>query len=260
LPPRDEFSTLGIVRIAVLIVLLLLAGRARAADTPLAMRYENGLLTVHLEHVPLDVVVAQLEQQTGIHFQGELLDWREVTKQFDSVPIAEALDRILGRQNFILRYDGDGRPASVELCGLPQPRQTSKTRKTASSANVLQLLGAAPPVTVSPALRAALHTSTVSLARLFLASLQQTDADVRAEARRSFLAAVEGNRPLRDSLSRADVKSIVPLVRSMPAERADALLLDLSQGSKDPMLRAFFARSRAQVQQDRVGKPGQTHG
>ena len=248
------------MRVGVLIVLLVLAVQARATDSPLAMRYEDGRLTVQLEHAPLDVVVAQLEQETGIRFHGELLDWREVTKRFDSVPIAEALDRILGRQNFILRYDGGGRPVSVELCGLPQPRQTSNTRTMASPANVMQLLGTAPPVTVTPALRAALHTSTASLAQLFLASLQQTDADVRAEARRSFLAAVEGNRALRDAFSRADAKSVVPLVRSLPAERADALLLDLSQGSRDPVLRAFFARSRAQVQQDRVGKPGQTHG
>ena len=248
------------MRLGALVMLAVLATRALATDPAGVMRYEDGLLTVRLEHVPLDLVVERLEQETGVRFHGELLDWREVTKRFDAVPLAEALDRILGRQNFILRYDAAGHPASVELGGLPQPRQSPKTRPTASPANVLQLLGTAPAVTVTPALRDALHTNTASLTQLFLAALQQTDAGVRAEARRTFLNAVESNRGLRDALSRADPKSIVPLVRSLPVERADALLLDFSRGSADPVLRGFFLRTRTQLQQDRAVRSGQSRG
>jgi hypothetical protein len=100
---------------------------------------------VRIEQVPLDFVVARLEQEIGIKFHGELLDWRQVTKSFDSVPLDEALDRILGRQNFALRYDAAGHPESVELCGLPKPRQTAKARTATSGANVLKVLGTAPP-------------------------------------------------------------------------------------------------------------------
>ncbi len=224
------------------------------------MQYQDGRLTVQLDHVPLDQVVERLEQETELRFYGELLDWREVTKHFDGVPLPEALDRLLGRQNFILRYDAAGRPESVELGGLPQAPQAPKGRTTRPPANVLQLLGAAPPVVVTPSLRAALRTNTASLTQLFLFTLHQTDAGIRAEALRAFVTAVQGNSTLRNALSRADPKTIVPLLRSLPAEQADARLLDLSQGSSDPVLRAFFLRARMQAQRDRVARPGSKSG
>ena len=136
--------------------------------------------------VPLDVVVDKLQVTTGVKFRGEWLrDWREVTKRFDGVPLPEALDRILGRQNLAVRYDADGIPSSSSCTGRrcrgSRPRLGKRT-----AANFLALLGKAPPVALSPALRQTLRTPTARPAQLFMAAVHQADAAVRVEARASI--------------------------------------------------------------------------
>ena len=175
-----------------------------------------------------------------------------MTKRFDGVPLPEALDRILGRQNFAVRYDADGHPVVVELYGTPLPRVTTNAGR-ATVANFLALLGKAPPVALSPALRQALRTPTARPAQL-MAAVRQADAAVRIEARRAFLSAVEGNAALSATLSRADPNSITPLVRSLPADRADELFSDLGLRSRDPVLRGLFLRTKRALQQERAAQ------
>lgn len=239
------------MRTGVVGVLVALAGVAGAEPAPL-VRYDDGLLTVRIEQVPLDRVVAMLESEVGVEIAGELGDWREVTKRFADVPLPEALDRLLGRQNFILRYGADGAPLVVELRGVPQPRQAAKARGARPSASALTLLAAAPAVALPPSLRTALRADTASPSRLLMAALRQTDDAVREVAARAFLAALESNTQLRAALGRADPASLEPLFRTAPAGRGDVLLADLGRRSRDPVLRGLFVRLRTQLQQERA--------
>ncbi len=248
------------MRFVVVALLALLAAPAGAADIPATMRYEDGRLTVRLEGVPLDRVVEMLGSETGVEFRGELLDWRDVTKRFDGVPLPEALDRLLGRQNFILRYGADGRPRVVELQGLSQPRPVAKAGAKQPQPNALTLLKAAPPVPLSPVLRGALRVDTARPTRLLRAALHEPDAAVRLEAGRAFLASVESNALVRAALARADPASLTPLVRSAPPERVDALLADLGRRSHDPLLRGLFGRTRTQLQQERASRTAGSRG
>src|SRR5438094_227571 len=65
---------------------------------------------------------------------------RGVSVEFEAVPLAEALHRLLGDQNFALVYGNEGQLKSVRLLGGPQ----------AAAAPSLAL-GAAPPPSQSPA-------------------------------------------------------------------------------------------------------------
>ncbi len=229
----------------VLALLAALIPVAMATEAPTDVRYADGRLSLHVEGAPLEQVIESIRQATGLEFRGELRDWRAVHKHFEAVPLAEALDRILGNQNFILRYAANGHPTAVELQGLALPR--GKPSRSQPQAEVLRLLSTAPPVPLSGSLRAALRTGTARPAQLLLAGVNQPQASVREEARKAFLNAVSANRPLRDALVRADAKALVPLVRPLPADRAEELLADLGRRSGDPVLRGFFLRLRARL-------------
>jgi hypothetical protein len=71
---------------------------------------------------------------------------------------------------------------------------------------------------------------------------------------------VRANREVRIALSQADPKNIVFLVMSLPPGRIYALRLEMDQGSGDAGLRAFFLRTRAQLQQDRAVRSDQSRG
>lgn len=111
--------------------------------SPISMAYHDGLLSVRLAGVPLEQVIAELERTTGAEVRGELLDRRKVYKRFDDLPLPQALDRLLGAQNFILMYGGDG-SLVVDLLGKPGSPQVAP-RRGGQAPNRPTAAGWAPP-------------------------------------------------------------------------------------------------------------------
>ena len=81
--------------------------------------YDDDRLTVHAEKVPLADVVREIGRQSGAEIVGEVRKPREVTRQFDGVPLFDALVRLLGEQNFTLRYGSEGKLRRISLLGEP---------------------------------------------------------------------------------------------------------------------------------------------
>jgi hypothetical protein len=86
------------------------------------VRYRDGRLSVWAAGAVRADVLAAVEREAGITLAGTVLDGRPVNKRFEDVPLADALDRLLGDQNFVIFYGQDGFPQRVELGGLAQPR------------------------------------------------------------------------------------------------------------------------------------------
>jgi hypothetical protein len=101
------------------------------------VRYHDGRLTVYAAGALRADVLAAVEREAGISLAGSVLDARPVNKRFENVPLAEALDRLLGDQNFVLFYQ-DGRPHRVELGGLAQPRVRRSPRLPARRTRTVQ--------------------------------------------------------------------------------------------------------------------------
>ena len=97
----------------------LLSAGSLAAREPCEVAYDDGRLTMHVEKVPLADVVREIARQTGAEIVGEVRKAREVTRQFDRVPIVDALARLLGEQNFTLRYGSEGKLRTISLLGEP---------------------------------------------------------------------------------------------------------------------------------------------
>jgi hypothetical protein len=165
-----------------LLVVVFTAVLAHADDAPFVVRYEEERLTVDIDRVPLDQVMAEFEGVTGIAIRGELRDTHEISKRFDRLPLGEALERLLGQQNFAVRYDAAGRPTVVELYGLAQAGTATRDAQ-APQRTLTHVLSGAPAVEVSPMLQEALKTRTVRPSRLLVLSVRNDDAGVRSEAR-----------------------------------------------------------------------------
>src|SRR5207249_3023226 len=58
---------------------------------------------------------------------------RDVTRQFDRVPLADALVRLLGEQNFTLRYGSEGKLRKISLLGEPLAAAAQTTAADASN-------------------------------------------------------------------------------------------------------------------------------
>ena len=110
----------GRVMAAGIVLAAMLSWRnARAAeDAPAPLiRYSNDALTVRLSGVPNSEILEELARQSGAEIRGQVREAREVTADFESVPLPEALARLLGEQTFALVYDKGGRLKAVRLLG-----------------------------------------------------------------------------------------------------------------------------------------------
>src|SRR5512132_4256684 len=87
---------------------LVMAAAAHAADPApeRLIRYDKDALTVHAIGVPVLEVLTEIGRQSGAEIRGTTRESHDVTAQFDSVPLPQALCRLLGDQNYALIYGG----------------------------------------------------------------------------------------------------------------------------------------------------------
>jgi len=170
-------------------------------DRPHLVRYENDALTVHLGSVPVVEVLQEVAQQSGAEVRGQVREPRDVTADFESVPLPQALTRLLGDQNFALVYGKGGRLKVVRLLGgiqgvSPPSTVVSTGPRPPFSDGLQELIDRHPPVPVSGAVADALQAPTARLQQLIELSLRHEDPTVRAEALRTAMATLEGEREL----------------------------------------------------------------
>src|SRR5262249_14276064 len=103
--------------VATLVFVSAVAGVGTAADPqtqPLRVEYRKDALSVHAGGVPLSTVLAEVSRVTGCRIVGLVEEARDVTADFDGVPVEDALRRLLGSQPFATRYHQDDL-AMIEL-------------------------------------------------------------------------------------------------------------------------------------------------
>lgn len=233
-----------------------MAAPAYGADSGSAplVRYAGGRLSVQLTQVPLDQVMAAVARETGTVVQGELLDLRAVSKRFEDVPLDRALRRLLGRQNFILWYDADGRPIRIELLGLPEPPPTKK-RPAKPPPTLTTVIGREAPVPLPPSLQSVLGKPRIGLFPLLAAALRQPDAAVRRQARRIVLDAFEQRASLREALKRTTPDQLAGLLRRWPPANVDELLREMSMRTRDPGVRGLALQTMFALRPLRAAPP-----
>src|SRR5207249_12317508 len=134
---------------------LLSAGSFAAREPTCVIAYDDDRLTVHAEGAPLADVVREIGRQSGAEVVGEVRKPRDVRKSLDQVPLVDALVRLLGEQNFTLRYGPEGKLRTIHLLGEPvaaaaqtTPAEASNPDKPASAHGGRHHGARSPPVTL----------------------------------------------------------------------------------------------------------------
>jgi len=228
---------MGSARMLVTAVLVLTAWPARegVASPPPLVRYEGGCLSVNIERVPLDEVIAAVQRTTGIVFHGNLRDWRRVSKRFDAVPVPRALARLIGKQNFVIRYGRNGRPSRVDL--LDAPRAPAIHRGPKPEQQFLAAFTRHPPVPVDGMISQTLGTPNATLTQI-AGLLRRPDERVRVEAARALVHAIEDDRGLREGLHAVDDGGLTRVVRLWAGDHAAEFVTTVTASARDPLLRA----------------------
>lgn len=220
--------------------MVLCAGVGRAA--PPLLDYADGRLTARLDGVPIADVLEALAEATGATIRGEVLEPRVVTKRFDDLPIERAVDRLLGRQNFTLRYDAGGRLVSIHLRGLPIPAPAQPARRDRVR----------PPnwqrqVRLTPALERVIGRTHLPLSGLLSAAGRQPDAKVRSEATRVLMTAIEADPALRTAVAAMTDAALAALIRTRGGARASEIAAGLMGAARSFDLRMKAARVMQQL-------------
>lgn len=210
------------------------------ADEPSAhvIRYHDDVLTVRLRSIPVTDVLRDVAQLSGAEVRGQVRDPHEVTAEFDSVPLPEALARLLVNQDFALVYGGGGRLKAIRLLGSDDVSVAAAVKvpgeRPPFPGPLPALIDRHGPVPVTGAVADALQSNVASLRQLLDLSLHHSDSTVRSEAVRTGLAAVEADRELYVAvvaeLDHADSGVIANLLRAAAGEHADELAMSVSQG------------------------------
>src|SRR5207247_4479720 len=114
---------------------LLSAGSFAAREPTCMVAYDDDRLTVHAEGAPLADVVREIGRQSGAEVVGEVRKPRDVRKSLDRVPLVDALVRLLGEQNFTLRYGPEGKLRTIHLLGEPLAPAAQTTPANTSRAD-----------------------------------------------------------------------------------------------------------------------------
>jgi len=247
---------------------------AAAEGSSPIVTYRRDQLSVRLDSVPLEEVLAELGRVSGAEIRGAPREPRDITAKFDDVPLPEALHRLLGDQNFMLRYGERDRLRTIELFGGPQePRNASSTSPAAGSgrpspaagsttpqslAVAISVLERHPPVAVTGRLAEALGGNTATFRQLFEAAMQQQDAELRTEALHASLGAFDAEPDLRSSVLRAlggvDDTTLGQMLRGIAGTRAEEIANQVATHAQAGELRS---RALSVLQHLRtIGSPG----
>lgn len=227
--------------------LLLGVGMAFAAPEPppgRVVQYAKDALTVRLDKVPIADVLSDIGQQSGAEIRGSIREPREVSAEFEAVPLSEALHRLLGDQNFALVYGKEGRLRAVKLLGGPTAGfavMPTLAPPLKTSGDIRDLLVNHAPVPIHGRLAQALGSDTATLQQLMELGLHNEDATVRAEALRAGVQTVEGEPGLRQAvismLNSFDDAALGSLLRGAAGDHAEEVAQQLLTQSRAPEVR-----------------------
>lgn len=111
-----------VVTTALVLLLALASGGASASSEPAAggrLRVDATAsgISVRAHEAPRGEVLRALASEVSIAVRGEVLVDDRITLSLDEAALPDALRRVLGTQSFLVHYDTDGRPRSVEILG-----------------------------------------------------------------------------------------------------------------------------------------------
>ena len=203
--------------------LAVVAGAQESPPPERVIRYDKDLLTVHVVGAPVLDVLAEVGRQSGADIRGTARNGADITAQFDDVPLAQALVRVLGDQNFALIYGSGGLRAIRLLGGTGEAVMIAGTpAQTKDVAPILE-----QRIRVDGPVADALHSPMATLRDLAVLWLQTDDQALRDQSATDGFRAMESEPELRNSLvdftqSHSDAE-LAGILRQFAGARAEEL-------------------------------------
>ncbi len=233
------------------------------------IRYAKDMLTVRLAKVPVTDVLAEIGRQSGAEVRGQVRDPRDVSAEFDDVPLPDALHRLLGSQNFALIYADGARLRAVKLLGGPQAAPAPAPAGAppvappppppiaTSPAALIGMLERHAPVPVTGRLAEIFGADSATFMQLVDAGLHNEDPVVRLEAVRAAIQGIEGDGELRGALvgaaSSIDIGELSMLVRSAAGDHADEITMNVATQAHATEIRTKASALLQQLRRPRGG-------
>jgi hypothetical protein len=226
--------------LAALLAAALMAAPAWAAEeahSPV-VTVKDERLTVKVTNFPLDDIMMRFCMATGAEIRGTLLNPREVSIEFEEVPIQDGLARLLGEQNFMLTYSGP-KLTRITLMGGAVDEPVTKVVKNEHAnpnepAPTLAHLMQTRMIQVSPGGRLArfLGKNEASLQQLIDIGLRNDDAALRTEALRMSIQAIDGQPDLNaatiSAINGMDDNQLMAVFRATARDNTRAVLAQMS--------------------------------
>lgn len=226
--------------------LLLASALAARAD----VRWANDRVTAHFAAVPLDDAIRALADATGSELHGGVAAPRDVTLELDAVPLEEALHRLLGPQNFTVRYGEGDRVKAIVLRGGPEAPAPPPVTPPAAGVQappkptfpivLARMFLRHRPIKLSEPLAERFGEDKATMPRLLEIATGDDDGIMRALASQAVLSALEREARYRRSFLRS-LHDLAPdemasIAQGPDGERLEELLGYLSAHSREPTL------------------------
>jgi len=237
---------------------IVLGAAVAAAESPPAaapaaavpdIRWVGERVTVKATGLSRSAVLGEVAKLIGATVKGGIADNGEVTLQFESLPLDDALTRILGDQNFTIAYAA-GKPKEIALWGGPlAPLPPTPALTEAEQTRRAQL----PPrlgfprsfrskrqIPLPDALQAKLGTESTTFDEVFDVATGDESGITRAEASMVVLSTLERDRHLRrqvlSAVGRLDDATLAQFGGTPEGERMEQFLEFLSVHSREKSL------------------------
>jgi hypothetical protein len=224
--------------------LTLLAATVATASAQ-EVTYADGRVTAHFDRVPREAAIAALAEEAGAEVEGEPLEPGEVSGHFDGMRFRDALDWLLGDQNFTVSYDAAGRPRRVVLWG--QPVKAVVPPVGGRGKGFAAAVTRHPRIVLPPPLAEALRTPETSLSQLLRRGARHPDPAIRDAAVALFVQTLASNREFDTALLRTDDPTLLSLIRNWAGDGAEAVFARMATHGGDPMLRSRSERLLADM-------------
>ena len=226
------------------------AAQVRAGDPapapPRTIVLNGDRLTVKVSAAPLDEVLQAIVRPSGGEIRGSVKQPRDVSIDFEEVPLQDGLGRLLGDQNFVLTFRENGTLRSVTLLGGPQEasseaRIVKPTPPGQPAVAATDMMQRNVPVPAGSKLAQFLGQPTATLQQLLDISVRQEDASLRVEAMRAGMGAIDTQPDLKamvvKSLSDTDDRTLENVIRGLAQDRAREVVSQMAAITRTPEIR-----------------------
>jgi hypothetical protein len=215
------------------------------------VHYRADKVSVDLRDAALPAVLAALAKEAGAELIGEPRSGETLTLAFEDVPIAEALERLVGAQNFTLKYEEGGRLRAIELRGGQEAG-----RRPGAPADDPAAGDATPPkwmafykafdrrdlVPVPGNLRKALGRDEAGWDYLGNSAIAAADPRVRRETVRAIMRTLDADPDMKaqvlGALSAMSPEELAAFARKSAFYRAEDLVRNVMRETTDPDVRS----------------------